>query len=335
MKAPVLFEQTRAAPRRGARGGGPARGRGPACAWWRAASATAASTRPTAAGRASRSRSCSATRGRASSTRWGPGVRHLRPGDHVVLSWAPTCGRCHYCVIGRPNLCENRQPGRGVLLDGTTRLSLHGRPVYQYGHVATYASRTVVAESSAIPIRPDMPLDRAALIGCSVMTGVGAVINTAQVPPGASMAVFGAGGVGLNVVQGGALVTAHPIVAVDVRAERLRAGAGDGRHAPGRRHARGPGGGHPRHHAARGGLHVRGGRRRARDGPGHRRAGARGHGRPDRRAADGRDGAARRPAGREPGARDPRLELREAPGRARTSLASWSSTWPGSCASTI
>ena len=108
-----------------------------------------------------------------------------------------------------------------MLPDGTTRLSLAGKPVYQYGHVGTYASRTVVAESSAIPIRPDMPLDRAALIGCSVMTGVGAVINTAQVPPGASMAVFGVGGVGLNVIQGGALVTAHPIVAVDVRAERL------------------------------------------------------------------------------------------------------------------
>jgi len=151
----------------------------------------------------------------------GPGVRHLKPGDHVVLSWAPTCGRCHYCVIGRPNLCENRQPGKGVLPEGTTRLSLGGKPVYQYGHVATYASRTVVAESSAIPVRPDMPLDRAALIGCSVMTGVGAVINTAQVPPGAGMAVFGVGGVGLNVVQGGALVTAHPIIAVDMREERL------------------------------------------------------------------------------------------------------------------
>jgi S-(hydroxymethyl)glutathione dehydrogenase/alcohol dehydrogenase len=158
----------------------------------------------------------------------GPGVRSLRAGDHVVLSWAPTCGRCRYCVIGRPNLCENRQPGKGVLPEGTTRLSLGGKPVYQYGHVATYASRTVVAESSAIPIRPDMPLDRAALIGCSVMTGVGAVINTAQVPPGASMAVFGVGGVGLNVIQGGALVTAHPIIAVDVRAERLEQARGLG-----------------------------------------------------------------------------------------------------------
>jgi Zn-dependent alcohol dehydrogenase len=151
----------------------------------------------------------------------GPGVTELAVGDHVILSWAPTCGRCHYCVIGRPNLCERRQPGKGVLPDGTTRMSLGGRPVYHYGHVATYASRTVVHESCAIRIDPAMPLDRAALIGCSVMTGVGAVLNTAAVPAGASMAVFGAGGVGLNVVQGGAMVAAHPIIAVDLLAAKL------------------------------------------------------------------------------------------------------------------
>ena len=151
----------------------------------------------------------------------GPDVTELAVGDHVILSWAPTCGRCHYCVIGRPNLCERRQPGRGVLPDGTTRMSLGGSPVYHYGHVATYASRTVVHESCAIRIDPTMPLDRAALIGCSVMTGVGAVLNTAAVPAGASMAVFGAGGVGLNVVQGGAMVAAHPIIAVDLVASKL------------------------------------------------------------------------------------------------------------------
>src|SRR5689334_14697403 len=99
----------------------------------------------------------------------GPGVDGLQRGDHVILSWAPTCGRCHYCVIGRPNLCERRQPGRGVLPDGTTRMSLRGRAVYHYGHVATYASSTVVHESCAIKIDPSVPLDRAALIGCSVM----------------------------------------------------------------------------------------------------------------------------------------------------------------------
>src|SRR2546421_1830796 len=151
----------------------------------------------------------------------GPGVQTLRVGDHVILSWAPTCGRCHYCVIGRPNLCEQRRPGQGVLPEGTSRMSLGGRPVYQYGHVATYASVTVVAESSAIAIDKNMPLDRAALIGCSVMTGVGAVINTAAVPPGASMAVFGVGGVGLNAVQGGAMVAAQPIIAVDVVGGKL------------------------------------------------------------------------------------------------------------------
>jgi Zn-dependent alcohol dehydrogenase len=151
----------------------------------------------------------------------GPGVDGLAPGDPVILSWAPTCGRCHYCVVGRPNLCERRQPGRGVLPDGTTRMSMRGRPVHHYGHVATYASRTVVHESCAIRIDKSMPLDRAALIGCSVMTGVGAVINTAAVEAGASMAVFGAGGVGLNVVQGGALVAAHPVIAVDVKAAKL------------------------------------------------------------------------------------------------------------------
>ena len=151
----------------------------------------------------------------------GPGVDGLQRGDHVILSWAPTCGRCHYCVIGRPNLCERRQPGRGVLPDGTTRMSLRGRAVYHYGHVATYASSTVVHESCAIKIDQSVPLDRAALIGCSVMTGVGAVINTAAVPPGASMAVFGVGGVGLNVVQGAKLAGARTIIACDLLDNKL------------------------------------------------------------------------------------------------------------------
>src|SRR5207245_10405650 len=112
-------------------------------------------------------------------------------------------------------------PGKGVPPDGTTRMSLGGSPVYHYGHVATYASYTVVHESCAIRIDRAMPLDRAALIGCSVMTGVGAVLNTATVPAGASMAVFGVGGVGLNVIQGGAMVAAHPVIAVDVVAAKL------------------------------------------------------------------------------------------------------------------
>jgi S-(hydroxymethyl)glutathione dehydrogenase / alcohol dehydrogenase len=151
----------------------------------------------------------------------GPGVDRLKPGDHVILSWAPTCGRCHYCVTGRPVLCENRPPVRGALFDGTTRMHLRGQDVYHYGSVASYASCSVVPESCAIKIPDDMPLEKAALIGCSVMTGVGAVLNTARVTAGQSLAVFGCGGVGLNAVQGGRLASAYPLIAVDVAANKL------------------------------------------------------------------------------------------------------------------
>lgn len=144
----------------------------------------------------------------------GPGVQTLHPGDHVILSWAPSCGQCRYCATGRPQLCENRpEPSR--MFDGTTRMRWRGQPVYHYGYVASFAPYSVVPESCAIPIREDMPLDKAALIGCSVMTGVGAVLNTGKVPAGASLAVFGAGGIGLNAIQGGDLVSATPIIAVD------------------------------------------------------------------------------------------------------------------------
>ena len=151
----------------------------------------------------------------------GSGVKHLKPGDHVILSWSPTCGQCHYCVTGRSQLCERTVPILGGLFDGTTRMSLRGQPIYHYGHVASYASHSVVPASCAIPIRGDMDLRKAALIGCSVMTGVGAVLNTAQVPAGASMVVFGVGGIGLNCIQGGALIAAHPIIAVDVNKDKF------------------------------------------------------------------------------------------------------------------
>lgn len=149
----------------------------------------------------------------------GPGVTGLAVGDHVIISWAATCGRCHYCMTGRPVLCERELPF-GYAMDGTVRMHLDGQDVYHYGP-ATYAEEQIVPESCAIKIREDMPLDRAALIGCSVMTGVGAVLNTAKVPAGESLAVFGCGGVGLNAVQGGRLVSAYPIVAVDVADHKL------------------------------------------------------------------------------------------------------------------
>jgi S-(hydroxymethyl)glutathione dehydrogenase/alcohol dehydrogenase len=159
-------------------------------------------------------------------TKVGPGVADLKPGDHVIISWAPACGRCHYCVIGRPVLCEKDLPFP-YASDGTVRMHLDGRDVYHYGP-ATYASELIVPDTCAVKIRDDMPLDKAALIGCSVMTGVGAVINTAKVPAGESLAVFGCGGVGLNAVQGGRLAAAHPLIAVDVADNKLEFARGLG-----------------------------------------------------------------------------------------------------------
>lgn len=151
----------------------------------------------------------------------GPGVRTVRPDDHVIMSWAPSCGHCHYCVTGRPVLCENRSPVLGTMLDGTSRMQVRGETVWHYGYTSTFATHSVLPESCVIPIDDDVPLELATLIGCSVTTGVGAVLNTAKVEAGASLAVFGTGGIGLNVVQGGVLASAYPIIAVDVRDNKL------------------------------------------------------------------------------------------------------------------
>jgi S-(hydroxymethyl)glutathione dehydrogenase / alcohol dehydrogenase len=171
----------------------------------------------------------------------GPGVTSLSPGDHVVLSWVPACGRCRYCRLGRPAQCQPAAeviaPG-GVLYDGTSRLRAGGEPAYHYLGVSSFAERVVVPESGAIRVRPDAPLEIAALVGCAVATGVGAVRNTAGVPPGATVAVIGCGGVGLSCVQGARLAGAARIVAVDVVAEKLavarQLGATEAVHADGR-----------------------------------------------------------------------------------------------------
>jgi len=144
----------------------------------------------------------------------GPGVDSVKPGDRVVISWVPNCGRCHFCVVGRPVLCDLR--GRNP-----SRLRLDGQEVANFGGVATYGSYTVVQASQAVVIPDAMPLEKAALIGCSVMTGVGSVLNTAKVEAGESLAVFGCGGVGLNAVQGGRIAGAHPLIAVDVADNKL------------------------------------------------------------------------------------------------------------------
>jgi len=149
----------------------------------------------------------------------GSGVDAVTTGDHVVISWAPNCGRCRFCTVGRPALCVRGAPF-GRMRDGTTRFSSAGEPVHHFGP-ATYAPVIVVDESAAVPIDPRVPLDRAALLGCAVSTGVGSVVRTSGATLGTSVAVFGCGGVGLNAVQGALLVGATPIVAVDLVESRL------------------------------------------------------------------------------------------------------------------
>jgi S-(hydroxymethyl)glutathione dehydrogenase / alcohol dehydrogenase len=155
----------------------------------------------------------------------GPGVTDLAVGDHVVLSWVAGCGSCRYCRDGRPVQCarfaEVVAP-HGVLLDGSSRLSLDGRPAYHYLGVSSFSERVVVPVSGAVKVRRDAPLDLVALVGCAVATGVGAVENTARVPSGATVAVIGCGGVGLSCIQGARLAGAARIIAVDMVEDKLR-----------------------------------------------------------------------------------------------------------------
>ncbi len=151
----------------------------------------------------------------------GDGVRDVAPGDHVVLSWFAPCRRCRACASGRAWACTQTTSGDCVLPDGTTRLRRGEEPVFPYLALGTFAERTVVPESGAVRIPAGVPFEIAALIGCAVTTGVGAVMNNARVPPGASAVVIGCGGVGLAVVMGLALAGAHPIIATDLSDERL------------------------------------------------------------------------------------------------------------------
>lgn len=153
----------------------------------------------------------------------GEGVRLVKPGDPVILSWIPDCGHCRYCMSGKANLCDGRKPYTdGTLGNGNIRFSKNGRPVYHFNGVSSFAQHAVVPERGCVPIDPRVPLDKAALIGCAVSTGVGAVIFTAQATPGSTIAVFGTGGVGLNAVQGAVIAGASRIIAVDVSERKLQ-----------------------------------------------------------------------------------------------------------------
>src|SRR6266513_824106 len=152
----------------------------------------------------------------------GPGVTSLKKGDHVIPLYVPECRECEYCVSDKTNLCQAIRitQGQGVMPDGSSRFSLGGKKLFHYMGTSTFSNYTVVPEISLAKIREDAPFDKVCYIGCGVTTGIGAVINTAKVEPGANVVVFGLGGIGLNVIQGARLAGAGMIVGVDINPAR-------------------------------------------------------------------------------------------------------------------
>ncbi len=152
----------------------------------------------------------------------GKGVTSLRRGDHVIPLYTPECRQCEYCLSRKSNLCVaiRSTQGRGVMPDGTSRFSCEGAPIFHYMGTSTFANYTVLPEIAVAKIREDAPFEKVCYIGCGVTTGIGAVINTAKVEPGARVVVFGLGGIGLNVVQGARMAGAEMIVGVDLNPAR-------------------------------------------------------------------------------------------------------------------
>ena len=150
----------------------------------------------------------------------GPGVQSVAVGDHVIPLYTPECRQCKFCTSGKTNLCGaiRETQGQGVMPDGTSRFSRGGETILHYMGTSTFANYTVVPEIALARIRPDAPFDKVCYIGCGVTTGLGAVMNTAKVEPGATVAVFGLGGIGLNVIQGARIAGADRIIGVDVNA---------------------------------------------------------------------------------------------------------------------
>ena len=152
----------------------------------------------------------------------GPGVASVAKGDHVIPLYVPECRQCEYCLSGKTNLCQaiRETQGQGVMPDGTSRFSTGGERLFHYMGTSTFSNFTVLPEISVAKIREDAPFDKVCYIGCGVTTGIGAVINTARVEPGANVVVFGLGGIGLNVIQGARLVGADMIVGVDLNPKK-------------------------------------------------------------------------------------------------------------------
>ncbi|HED51953.1 MAG TPA: S-(hydroxymethyl)glutathione dehydrogenase/class III alcohol dehydrogenase, partial [Gammaproteobacteria bacterium] len=148
----------------------------------------------------------------------GPDVKDLKPGDHVIPLYIPECGTCEYCQSTKTNLCQSiaATVWTGYMPDGTRRFSLDGKPIYHYMGCSTFSEYTVVPEIALAKINPAAPLDKVCLLGCGITTGIGAVLNTASVEPGSTVAVFGLGGIGLACVQGAVMAKAERIIAIDM-----------------------------------------------------------------------------------------------------------------------
>jgi S-(hydroxymethyl)glutathione dehydrogenase / alcohol dehydrogenase len=152
----------------------------------------------------------------------GAAVTSVKVGDHVIPLYTPECGTCEFCLSGKTNLCQRIRvtQGKGVMPDGTSRFSFKGKPILHYMGTSTFSEYTVLPEISVARINPNAPLDKVCLLGCGITTGIGAVLNTAKVTPGSTVAVFGLGGIGLSVVQGAVMAKASRIIAIDLNSSK-------------------------------------------------------------------------------------------------------------------
>src|SRR5258708_19780527 len=153
----------------------------------------------------------------------GAGVTSVKAGDHVIPLYTPECGECKFCRSGRTNLCQKigDRRGKGCMPDGRTRFSAKGKPVLHYMGTSTFSEYTVLPEIAVAKVNARAPLDKVCLLGCGITTGIGAVLNTAKVRPGSSVAVFGLGGIGLSVVRGAVMAKAGRIIAIDTNPEKF------------------------------------------------------------------------------------------------------------------
>jgi len=153
----------------------------------------------------------------------GEGVTSLAVGDHVIPLYTPECGQCKFCLSGKTNLCQaiRGTQGQGVMPDGTSRFSQNGKAIYHYMGTSTFAESPVVPEIAVAKINKSAPLDKVCLLGCGITTGIGAVLNTAKVEAGSTVAVFGMGGIGLSVVQGAVMAKASRIICIDLNTEKF------------------------------------------------------------------------------------------------------------------